>query len=69
MPTVPPFSTSTSVVTCLVSIDGPAAVTDEQGVARKQIPPGIQADAAWRMTGRVDDIKGYLTQRQFVLLV
>ena len=26
MPTVPPFSTSTSVVTCLVSMDGPAVV-------------------------------------------
>jgi len=43
---------------------GPPAVADKEGVARKEVARGMQADAAGGMTGGMDYIKGYLTQLQ-----
>ncbi len=41
---------------------GAAAVADKQGVARKQVALGIEADAARGVSGRVEYIESYLTQ-------
>ena len=50
MPTVPPFSTSTSVEICLVSIDGPALVFAARelsaGTAGPAVTPPIVVEAA-----------------------
>ena len=36
---------------------GAAAITDKQGVARKEVSLRMQADASWGMSGRMNHIK------------